>query len=113
LTFEINGPAQAAALAALDDTAHVEAGRAFARAGRAALHRDLGALGITTYPSATNFVLADFGRDCRPLVDALGERRVLVRAMTRFGMEPRFARVGVGTSDEHAMLIDALPNVAH
>ena len=110
LTFEVNGPAQAAALAALDDPAHVAAGREFARAGRAALHRDLGALGITTYPSATNFVLADFGQDCRPVVEALGARGVLVRALTSFGMAPRFARVGVGTAEEHARLLDALAN---
>jgi len=112
LTFDINGPAQAAALAALDDAAHVAAGREFARAGCAALGRDLGALGITTFPSATNFVLADFGRDCRPRVAALGERGVLVRALTAFGMAPQFARVGVGTPEEHAQLLDALRGAA-
>jgi histidinol-phosphate aminotransferase len=108
LTFEVNGPAQAAALAALDDDAHVAAGRLFARDGRAALHRDLGALGIRTFPSWTNFVLADFAQDCRPLVAALGERGVLVRALTSFGMAPNFARIGVGTPAEHGQLVGAL-----
>ncbi|MFL5581678.1 MAG: histidinol-phosphate transaminase [Gemmatimonadaceae bacterium] len=111
LTFDVNGPAQAAALAALDDTAHVESVRAFARAGREALHKDLGALGIRTFPSFTNFVLADFGRDCRPLVHALRERGVLVRAMTSFGMAPGFARIGVGTPGEHARLVEALSDL--
>jgi histidinol-phosphate aminotransferase len=108
LTFDVNGPAQAAALAALDDFAHVAAAREFARAGRAALERDLGALGITTFPSWTNFVLADFAVDCRPRVQALGERGVLVRALTSFGMAPNFARIGVGTPAEHARLVEAL-----
>ena len=53
-------------------------------------------------------VLADFGRDCRPLCAALAERGVLVRDMTGFGMEPRFARIGVGTESEHARLVEAL-----
>jgi histidinol-phosphate aminotransferase len=108
LTFEVNGPAQAAALAALDDAGHVAAGRALAHTGRAAIARDLGALGIKTFPSATNFVLADFGRDCRPLVAALAARGVHVRGMTGFGMAPNFARVGVGLPDEHARLVEAL-----
>jgi histidinol-phosphate aminotransferase len=108
LTFEINGPAQAAALAALDDEAHVAAGREFARAGRAALARDLGALGIRAFPSATNFVLADLGRDGRPLVEALAARGVFVRSMTVFGMAPRFVRFGVGRPEEHARLMEGL-----
>jgi len=111
LTFEVNGPAQAAALAALDDAGHVAAVRKFTREGRDALHRDLGALGIRTFPSSTNFVLADFGRDCRPVVLALRERGVLVRALAAFGMAPNFARVGVGTPGEHAQLVGALTDV--
>lgn len=108
LPFQVNALAHAAALAALDDTAHLEASREFARRGRAALTLDLSALGIVVHPSQTNFVLADFGRDCRPLCAGLAERGVLVRDMTGFGMEPRFARIGVGTDSEHARLIEQL-----
>ena len=111
LTFEVNGPAQAAALAALDDAAHVEAVRTFTHAGREALHRDLGALGIRTFPSSTNFVLAEFDRDCRPVVLALRERGVLVRALASFGMPPAFARIGVGTPGEHARLIETMADL--
>ena len=108
LPFQVNALAQAAALAALDDEAHVEAGRTLARSGRAALRADLSALGIEAFPSWTNFVLADFGDDCRPVVAALGEKGVLVRALTKWGMESRFARIGVGTAREHARLLEAL-----
>jgi histidinol-phosphate aminotransferase len=108
LPFQVNALAQAAACAALDDTAHVEASRALAQSGRAALLADLAALGIAAFPSCTNFVLADFGRDCRPLCATLAERGVLVRDLTGFGMDPRFARIGVGTKDEHARLVEAL-----
>lgn len=108
LPFQVNALALAGALAALDDTAHLAASREFARRGRAALGLDLSALGIVVHPSQTNFVLADFGRDCRPLCAALAERGVLVREMTGFGMEPRFARIGIGTDSEHARLVEEL-----
>jgi histidinol-phosphate aminotransferase len=108
LPFQVNAVAQAGALAALGDEEHVRASRALASEGRAALLRDLGALGIAAHPSHTNFVLADFGRDCRPLCAVLAERGVLIREMTGFGMEPQFARIGVGTAAEHARLVEAL-----
>ena len=108
LPFNVSSVAQAAALAALDDGAHVEASRALARQGRAALRRDLEALGVRACPSHTNFVLADFGRDCRPTCQALAERGVLIRDLVAFGMESRFARIGIGTEAEHARLIEAL-----
>jgi histidinol-phosphate aminotransferase len=106
--FQVNAVALAGALAALDDEAHVEASRVLARTGRAALLADLAALGIVAHPSHTNFVLADFGHDCRPLCAALGDRGVLIREMTGFGMAPNFARIGIGTPEEHARLVAAL-----
>jgi histidinol-phosphate aminotransferase len=109
--FNVSSVAQAAALAALDDVAHVEASRALARQGGPALRRDLEALGVTTFPSHTNFVLADFGRDCRPICQALAARGILIRDLVSFGMEPRFARIGIGTETERARLIEALSAV--
>ena len=110
--YDVSGVALAAALAALDDDAHVARVFEFARAGRPRLRHDLEARGIATFPSWTNFVLADFGRDCRDRVRALEERSVLVREMTLFGMDPRFARIGVGTDEEHAALLAALEATA-
>ena len=81
------------------------------RAGREALDGDLGELGIGTFPSSTNFVLAKFDRDCRPLVLALRERGVLVRALASFGMPANFARIGVGTPGEHARLVESLSDL--
>jgi histidinol-phosphate aminotransferase len=110
--YDVNGLALEAALAALDDDAHVARCFAFALAGRPRLRADLERFGIKSYPSWTNFVLADFGADCRPRVHALASRSVLVREMTLFGMDPRFARIGVGTDDEHQALLAALEATA-
>jgi len=108
LPYNVSGVAQAAALAALDDADHVAASLELARTGRAALLRDLPALGIRAFPSHTNFVLADFGRDCRPDCAALEARGVRIRNLAGWGMDPRFARIGIGTAAEHARLIETL-----
>jgi histidinol-phosphate aminotransferase len=106
--YNVNALGQAAALAALDDPAHVERSRALARAGREWLPPRLAALGVTTFESHTNFLLADFGRDSRPVCAALAECGVLVRDMTGFGMAPAFARITIGTQNENERLIAAL-----
>jgi histidinol-phosphate aminotransferase len=108
LPYNVSGVAQAAALAALDDADHVAASLDLARAGRAALLRDLPGLGIAAFPSHTNFVLADFGRDCRPDCAAFEARGVRIRNLAGWGMDPRFARIGIGTAAEHARLLEAL-----
>ncbi len=108
LPFNVGRVAQAAALAALEDPAHVDASRALAREGRAALAEDLAALGIRSWPSHTNFVLAEFAHDARPLCAALAASGVLVRNLESFGMDPRFVRIGVGSKPEHARLIEVL-----
>jgi histidinol-phosphate aminotransferase len=108
LPYNVSGVGQAAALAALDDADHVAASLDLARRGRAALLHDLPALGITAFPSHTNFVLADFGRDCRPACAALEARGVRIRNLGAWGMDPRFARIGIGTEPEHARLLEAL-----
>ena len=41
-------------------------------------------LGLTVYPSVSNFVLADLGRDADPVIEALKERKILVRRCMDF-----------------------------
>jgi histidinol-phosphate aminotransferase len=111
LPYNVSHVAQAAALAALDDPEHVAASLDLARTGRAALLRDLPALGITPYPSHTNFVLADFGRPCDTHCEQLAGAGVRIRSLGRWGLPPSFARIGIGTAEEHARLIAGLESV--
>jgi len=108
LPYNVSGVAQAAALAALDDRDHVAASLDLARTGRAALLHDLPGIGIATFPSHTNFVLADFGRDCSADCAALEARGVRIRNLVSWGMAPRFARIGIGTAAEHERLLAVL-----
>lgn len=111
LPFNVSSLAQVAALAALGDADHVARSRALAREGKAFLARELGALGVTPYPSHANFILVDLGRDSRPVCAALERSGVILRDLGSFGMAPPFARITVGTEAENRRLVAALAEV--
>jgi histidinol-phosphate aminotransferase len=111
LPYNVSSLAQAAAVAALDNTAHVERGRALAREGRAFLAHALEGLGVRTHPSHANFVLCDLGRDSRPVSAELERAGVLARDLVGWGMAPPFLRVTVGTAEENRRFVEALAAV--
>src|SRR6187399_613121 len=87
--FNVSMPGQAAAVAALDDTAHVARSHSENAAERARLTRELEGLGLVVAPSQANFVLVDVGRPARAVYDRLLERGVIVRP---FGNPPTSLR---------------------
>lgn len=66
---------------------------------RESLARALQALGVTTYPSAANFLLADFGPSGPALFRALERAGILVRERSH-DMRPGFVRISIGTEAE-------------
>lgn len=102
--FNTGSLAQAAALAALDDDAHLARSVAHNSAGRDCLERGLAALGIEFTPSQANFVLFHAGPQG---VEALAAHGVLVKCMARFGL-PGYARVSVGRAADNARFLEAL-----
>lgn len=102
--FNVSAVAQAAALAALDDTAHVDTTRRINAEGLAYLTRELPALGFRVWPSETNFVLADVGRGAH---DALLREGVIVRPMAGFGLADH-VRITVGLPEENERLVKTL-----
>ncbi len=105
--FNTNSLAQAAAIAALDDEAHVRNTVALNRAGLARLDAALREVGGRIVPSYANFVLADLGRPARPVFEQLLKRGIIVRPGDVLGA-PTCLRVSVGTEDEISAFIDAL-----
>ena len=66
-------------------------------------------IGARVYPSEASFLLCDFGRDMRPVAQALRREGILVRLCGAFpGLTHGHVRLGVRTEDENAQLIDAL-----
>ncbi len=76
--FNVNALAQAAALAALADTAYVDESRAINRAGMRQLEEGVRALGLSFVPSHANFLLIRFG-DAATVYRRLLEQGVIVR----------------------------------
>lgn len=108
--FDVTQPAQDAALASLGDPAEVVRRRAANTRARAALVSGLEAQGLAPAgPAVANFVFVDTGlADSTPLFDALLHSGVVVRPLSGFGA-PGAIRITVGTDEETAVLLAALP----
>ncbi|MGD9611305.1 MAG: histidinol-phosphate transaminase [Kiritimatiellia bacterium] len=104
--FNVNAMAQAAAVAALADDAHLDATRQMLREGRKQLMAGMRALGLDPVESVTNFILFPFNK-AAGLTAALTKRKVIVRPMAGFGL-PDYVRVSVGTAKENAQYLHAL-----
>ena len=105
--FNVSVPALAAAAAALDDHAHLEATLVLNRAGIARLTAGLAALGLKVAPSAANFVLVDLGRPAAPVSDLLQREGVIVRPVANYGL-PNHLRITTGTAAQNERLLAAM-----
>jgi histidinol-phosphate aminotransferase len=105
--FNVSSVAQTAALAALDDDAHVARSQEAARAGIDMLIEGTARLGLRPYPSLGNFVLVGVGRDAEPLYQALLQKGVIVRPMRAWGL-PQHVRISAGTQSDTERALAAL-----
>ena len=109
--FDLTTPAQAAALASLDDDAELARRREQNVRGREELERILRDAGYDVVtPAAGNFLYVQVDDDAQVVFDALLREGVIVRPLAGFGA-PNAIRVTVGTPDDHAFLADALARV--
>ncbi len=104
--FNVNAMAQAAALAALEDDAHIAKTRAMVEEGLDQLSQGLAELGIEYVPSSANFILVRVGKG-REYFQALLRERIIVRPVDNYGL-PDYIRVTVGTREENQRFLDAL-----
>jgi histidinol-phosphate aminotransferase len=110
--FGVGRVAQAAALAALADQAHLRATVAEIAAAREEIGAIGRAHGLTPIPSATNFVTLDCGRDgdyARRVLAGLIARGVFVR-MPFVAPQDRCIRVSCGRAPDLAAFAAALPH---
>jgi histidinol-phosphate aminotransferase len=108
--FNVNTLAQKAALAALDDAAHLEETLRITEAGRKTMQSRLDELGLVTIPSVTNFILVNVGVEGKAVADALLRNGVIVRSMEGYSL-PTYIRVTVGTRQENSRALQALAEV--
>ena len=104
--FNVNALAQAAALAALDDTEYVAESRRLNAEGMRELERGLDALSVKYVRSHGNFVLIEVG-DAAAVNAELLRQGVIVRPVGNYDL-PRWLRVTVGLPAENARFLAAL-----
>jgi histidinol-phosphate aminotransferase len=109
--FNVNAAASAAGIAAIGDTAHVEASRAHNDRWLAWLMSELPKLGLTVTPSVANFVLVHFpetgGRTAEEADAFLTRHGLITRRVKAYGL-PHALRVSVGVEEANRLLVQAL-----
>ncbi len=104
--FNINAICQAGALAALDDTKHVERTRKNNTRGLKFFAREFRRLKLEFVPSAANFVLVRVGDGAR-VFNEMQKLGVIVRPMGGYAL-PEWIRISIGTSKENQRCLDAM-----
>ena len=104
--FNVNSLAQAAAVAAMEDTAFLDECLAINRAGMAQLTEGCKRLGLAYIPSFGNFVAVHVG-DAAAVNRSLLAQGVIVRPVANYGL-PEHLRVSVGLEGENKVFLQAL-----
>ncbi len=111
--WELNCFAEAVLLALPDNTEDMRAESERSARCRESFRAGLEKLGIFVYPSRSNFLLCDFGRDMRPDIERLRGMGLLVRPCGMFpGLTHGHVRLCVRTEGENERLIEALRGAA-
>jgi histidinol-phosphate aminotransferase len=109
--FNVNGPAIAAGVAAMRDTAHVERAREHNTRWLAWLTEEIGKLGLKVTPSVANFVLIHFpeskGRTAKDADAFLTKRGLILRQVSAYKL-PHALRMTVGTEEANRLVVRAL-----
>ncbi|HEY3730664.1 MAG TPA: histidinol-phosphate transaminase [Steroidobacteraceae bacterium] len=108
--FNVNSVAQAGALAALADQAHMRASVSATRRELERVQREFRALGLWSAPTAANFVLLQLPVPALPVYEELLRHGVIVRPLGGYGL-PAHLRVSIGLPADNDRLLRALPQV--
>lgn len=109
-TFSVSVPAQAAALAALDDAAHTK--RALANNAEQAkvVLAGLAESGYKAVPTWANFIYCDLGEGCSEIAKKLQDEGVIIRPLGPWGA-PRAIRVTIGTPEQNHTFLQAFRKI--
>lgn len=107
--FNVNAIAQAAGVAALSDTEHVQKSRDMNSQGKKYLYKAFKEIGVSYLPTQGNFITIDLKRDTTPIYQSLLRSGVIVRPIKGYGLANHL-RITIGTEEQNKRLIEALKN---
>jgi histidinol-phosphate aminotransferase len=109
--FNVNQPAIAAGVAAIEDGGHVETSVAHNSRWLAWLTEEIGKLGLEVTPSVANFVLIHFpttaGRTAEEADEFLTKRGLILRRVKAYHL-PNCLRMTVGSEEANRLVVAAL-----
>jgi len=109
-TYSISSLAQAAAVAALDDSKFIERVVSSNAAQARVLGVGLSELGYRVVPTAANFLCCDVGEDAADFAGRLRGEGVSVRALGVWGA-PTSVRVSIGTPEQNQFFLNAVRKI--
>lgn len=112
--FEPSMPAQAAGIAALDDTDFLKRTVRENQIEREHLLNEFKSLNIKFIVSYTNFITTIWNNsgDADVIVNKLLNKGIIVRKLSSFGWQ-NCIRISIGTSKENVILLNALKSIIH
>jgi len=105
--FNVNLPAQAAALAALDDEQHLQDTLSLNAKGKAEWTQFLSEFGWNVLPSVANFICVQVGEQAEQLTGYMESQGLIIRHLKSFGM-PEWIRITIGTPEENQLFMQGL-----
>ncbi|MEW5983681.1 MAG: histidinol-phosphate transaminase [Acidobacteriota bacterium] len=109
--YAVNSLAVIAVEAALEDPDWAESYATEVRESRSRLRDGLGRLGVPSYPSEANFVIARFGQAAPQIRQQLQARGVLVRDRSEHPLLEGTLRIGIGTREDTERCLEELARV--
>ena len=108
--FNVNGFAQVAAIAALDDNDFLNKTLKGIEKGKKYIYREFENLGVEYLESSTNFIFFKLNYDNDLIFKKFLEKGVIIRSLKSFGYNNAL-RVTVGTEFENRRFIDTLKSI--
>src|SRR5256884_4007375 len=109
--FNVNSIAQAGALAALEDDAHLRETKRVIDEGRAYLQERFSEMQIPFVSAVANFLMVNVGDGCA-VFGKLLRRKIIVRPLKGYGL-PEWVRISIGTMEQNKRCVAALREVIH
>jgi histidinol-phosphate aminotransferase len=110
MAFNTGSVAQAAALAAWDDTDHVRRTVELNRTEMDFLYRELAARKVRYVPSHSNFIFMDLGKPSMEVNSAMLAQGVIIRPMSPWGFQTMI-RLSIGTHEQNQKFLKALDTI--
>ena len=113
--FNVNGIAQVAALAALEDVEHIEKSKLLNNKELFHVSTVIKNMGLKVTPSVGNFILmhlSDYMKNIDDVVKKLIKKGVIIRPLKNYGLM-RAARITIGTRKQNEILLAALREITN